>query len=144
MKSVAEQNRHQARAGRQAQALLAEPQAARSLAERAGRRAERLKGRLGKQFAEVQAFVRLVLAWVRGDYREVSVSTLLAVLGALVYFLMPLDAMPDFILAFGLLDDLAIITKVVELCRRDLSAFRRWEQARSAPQQSTVDYSEGQ
>lgn len=129
------QNRHQARARQQAQSLLAQPQAAASLAQRAGRRAERLRGRLGEQFDELQSFIRLVLAWVRGEYRQVSASTLVAVLGALIYFLMPLDAMPDFIFAFGLLDDLAIVAKVVELCRRDLSAFRRWEQQSADSQQ---------
>ena len=53
---------------------------------------------------------------------------MLAAIGALVYFLMPFDALPDFIFAFGLLDDIALIGKVVQMCRRDLQAFRAWEQ----------------
>mgnify|MGYP005750780587 CR=1 FL=1 len=117
------------RAAAEAEHLLAEPQAAGAMAERAGRRAYRQRGRLGEAFEDVMALTRLVRAWATGRYRAVPTSTLLAVIGALVYFLMPLDALPDFILAFGLLDDIALIGKVVQMCRRDLQAFRVWEQS---------------
>lgn len=116
------------RAEVEAEHLLAEPQAAGAMAERAGERAARQRGRLGEAFEDVMALTRLVRAWATGRYRAVPTSTLLAALGALVYFLMPLDALPDFIFAFGLLDDIALIGKVVQMCRRDLQAFRAWEQ----------------
>lgn len=116
------------RAEVEAEHLLAEPQAAGAMVERAGKRATRQRGRLGEAFEEVMALTRLVRAWASGRYRAVPTSTLLAAIGALVYFLMPFDALPDFIFAFGLLDDIALIGKVVQMCRRDLQAFRAWEQ----------------
>ncbi|MCK5874107.1 MAG: DUF1232 domain-containing protein [Alcanivoracaceae bacterium] len=116
------------RAEVEAEQLLAEPQAAGAMAERAGQRANRQRGRLGEAFEDVMALTRLVRAWASGRYRAVPTSTILAAIGALVYFLMPLDALPDFIFALGLLDDIALIGKVVQMCRRDLQAFRIWEQ----------------
>ena len=116
------------RAEVEAEQLLAEPRAADAMAERAGQRANRQRGRLGEAFEGVMALTRLVRAWAGGRYRAVPTSTLLAAIGALVYFLMPFDALPDFIFAFGLLDDIALIGKVVQMCRRDLQAFRAWEQ----------------
>jgi uncharacterized membrane protein YkvA (DUF1232 family) len=113
----------------EAEHLLQEPAAADAMAERAVRRAERQCGRLGAAFDDVMSLTRLVRAWASGRYRQVPTSTLLAVIGALVYFLMPLDALPDFIFALGLLDDIALISKVVQMCRRDLTAFRDWERA---------------
>ena len=120
------------RAEVEAEHLLAEPQAAGAMAERASERATRQRGRLGEAFEDVMALTRLVRAWATGRYRAVPTSTLLAALGALVYFLMPLDALPDFIFAIGLLDDIALIGKVVQMCRRDLQSFRAWEQGADA------------
>ena len=125
------------RAEVEAEQLLAEPRAAGAMAERAGQRANRQRGRLGEAFEDVMALTRLVRAWASGRYRQVSTSTLLAAIGALVYFLMPFDALPDFIFAFGLLDDIALIGKVVQMCRRDLQAFRVWEQGDRADNNDT-------
>lgn len=127
------------RAEVEAEQLLAEPQAAGALAERAGKRATRQRGRLGEAFEDVMALTRLVRAWATGRYRSVPTSTLLAAIGALVYFLMPFDALPDFIFAFGLLDDIALIGKVVQMCRRDLQAFRAWEQGARSDSSGSSD-----
>ena len=127
------------RAEVEAEHLLAEPQAAGAMAERAGERATRQRGRLGEAFEDVMALTRLVRAWASGRYRVVPTSTILAAIGALLYFLMPFDALPDFIFAFGLLDDIALIGKVVQMCRRDLQAFRSWEQGDSPDNNSDTD-----
>jgi uncharacterized membrane protein YkvA (DUF1232 family) len=116
----------QARA--RARQLGEQPGRAADLARRALGRADRVQGRLGEGVEEVRALSRLVLAWARGEYRRVPTASILAALGALVYFLMPLDAIPDPILALGYLDDLAVLGRVVHHIRGDLAQFRRWEE----------------
>lgn len=117
------------RAEQQAEEALATPARVKRIAARARARAERYRGRLGDAFGEIQAITRLLTAWAQGRYRVVPMRTLVALLGALLYFLMPLDAVPDFILALGMLDDAAIIARVIQIFRDDLKAFRQWEQA---------------
>jgi len=44
-----------------------------------------------------------------------------------VYFLMPLDAIPDPIIALGFLDDLVVLRYALRHARKDLDAFLAWE-----------------
>lgn len=76
---------------------------------------------------DLLALVRLVRAWADGDYRQVSRKTLLSVVGAVLYFVFPLDAIPDFIPVVGYADDVAVVAAVVRSIRDDLDRFRQWE-----------------
>jgi uncharacterized membrane protein YkvA (DUF1232 family) len=91
---------------------------------------------LGKRFADFSAQLRslqaLCLAWWRGDYRAISTPALLAVVGALLYFITPLDGLPDWLLGIGLLDDLAILAWVARIWRDELSTFELWRASQSA------------
>jgi uncharacterized membrane protein YkvA (DUF1232 family) len=78
---------------------------------------------------DLLAFARLIRAWGRNDYRDVSRKTILAVVGAVLYFVSPIDAIPDFIPVAGLADDVAVVAAVVRAVRGDLERFRAWEAA---------------
>jgi uncharacterized membrane protein YkvA (DUF1232 family) len=79
---------------------------------------------------DLLALARLVRAWANGDYRQVSRKTILAVIGAVLYFVSPIDAIPDFIPVAGLADDVAVVAAVVRAVRGALDRFRQWETAR--------------
>ena len=49
------------------------------------------------------------------------------IVGALGYFICPLDAIPDFLPVIGFLDDAAVLAWVVSRVRRDLDEFLAWE-----------------
>jgi uncharacterized membrane protein YkvA (DUF1232 family) len=49
---------------------------------------------------------------------------------ALIYFVNPLDLIPDFIFAFGFLDDAAVIGYVVSLLRSEIDLFETWQETR--------------
>lgn len=66
--------------------------------------------------------------WATGRYPDLPRTTLLSITGALVYFMMPLDAIPDPILALGLLDDLAVLTRVWRQCQNDINGYRTWRE----------------
>lgn len=111
----------------QARRLSEDPHAAERVAGRADARAQRFSGRLGDAVEDIQALARLVRARVGGAYPRLPARSLVAAIGALLYFLMPMDAVPDFIVALGFVDDLAVIARVVHYLRRDLADFRAWE-----------------
>jgi uncharacterized membrane protein YkvA (DUF1232 family) len=112
---------------RRAQRLSAHPEAAAMTADRALEKGQRRQGQLRKAWDDLQVFVRLVRAWARGEYRDVSKGTIVLVLGALVYFLSPIDAILDAIPLIGYLDDAAIIAWVMSEVRAELDAFRLFE-----------------
>ena len=65
--------------------------------------------------------------------RPVSVSTTVISMltGALAYFLMPIDLVPDFIPVAGLLDDAAVLSWVFSQCGDTLSPHKRLKFVRS-------------
>lgn len=120
-------NHHEIKAEAEAAELLSRPQLAARMASRAGFRAQRFARRIGGEaFADVNDLVAMVGAWATGRYRRMSTASLLAALGALVYFLMPVDSVPDFIPALGFVDDVAIIARVMKLFRKDIDQYRQW------------------
>ena len=82
---------------------------------------------LGQAGADLTAMIRLTQAWARGHYRIVPWRSLVYSVAALLYFVNPLDAVPDVLLLLGLTDDIAIIAFVVRAIRQDLDAFVDWE-----------------
>lgn len=117
-----------------AAALVRSPEALGRLTARAARKlaGSLAGGRLQEVGHELGLFVALLQAYLGGRYREVSTATLVSVAAAVLYFVVPLDLIPDFILGIGLLDDIAVITYVLERVRRELAAFERWQQAQDA------------
>ncbi|NKB99105.1 MAG: DUF1232 domain-containing protein [Pseudomonadales bacterium] len=76
---------------------------------------------------DLQTALALIKAWISGDYRDVSNKTLVAVVAAVVYFVVPLDVIPDFILGWGLIDDIAVVGYVFSQVQEEINAFRQWQ-----------------
>lgn len=77
-------------------------------------------------FADFLILFRMVKAWAMGQYKESPKQTILWAIAAIVYFVSPLDAIPD-ILPGGYLDDIAFITFIVNRIRPNLDEFLAWE-----------------
>lgn len=113
-------------ARRRAGRILRSTTATRWLIQAVFNRSDRFKARLGDTFADLMLLTSLLRDWVTGRYRTVPWGTLLTITGALVYFLMPLDAIPDPIVALGLVDDIAVISRTLKLTRNDLERYQQW------------------
>lgn len=103
------------------------PQRAIHLVAEAAKKAERNKGALRKVISDLATLVRLVRAWFSKEYREVPWQTIAIALGAIIYFVNPFDAIPDFIPGVGYLDDALVIGVTVKSIKTALDAFRAWE-----------------
>ena len=78
-------------------------------------------------FDDLAASWRLLRAYLRGDYRAVRLRSVLSVLGGLLYFISPIDLIPDVVLLFGLADDAIVVSLVFGVVRQELAGFRAWE-----------------
>ena len=113
-------------ARRRAGRILRSATATRWLVQAVFNRSDQFRARLGDTFADLVLLASLLRDWVTGRYRTVPWGTLLTITGALVYFLMPLDAIPDPIVALGLMDDVAVISRTLKLTRTDLDRYQQW------------------
>jgi uncharacterized membrane protein YkvA (DUF1232 family) len=80
------------------------------------------------------AFFRLIRAVVRREYTEMPWQRLVLIVAGVLYFLTPIDLIPDFILGVGYLDDVAVIAWVMKTVQSDLDAFLMWESTRAQAQ----------
>nr|WP_298140969.1 DUF1232 domain-containing protein [uncultured Pseudomonas sp.] len=98
----------------------------------------------GKRFSAIKDDLRLLqglcLAWWRGEYRAISYQALVAVVAGLVYLVMPLDGVPDWLLGVGFIDDLAVLAWVLRTWREELQAFRVWRDAQTPEQIARLEH----
>ncbi|HFI2659816.1 DUF1232 domain-containing protein [Streptococcus suis] len=81
----------------------------------------------GDKFAAIPGLISMVRSYIRRDYSKLPKGTILAIIGALIYFFSPIDALPDFLLGAGLLDDAFVLGACLKLIKSDLSDFRDWQ-----------------
>jgi uncharacterized membrane protein YkvA (DUF1232 family) len=118
---------HFSQARSKAEHLLHDPEASEALVEKARERTKgKRAGKLSKVTEELKAMLRLVPAYVRGDYRGVSWESMVLVVAALVYLVSPIDLIPDFLPA-GLADDATVVMFVAGLVHEELEDFIEWE-----------------
>jgi uncharacterized membrane protein YkvA (DUF1232 family) len=87
------------------------------------------KKRVSDFFAKVRTFLRMLRAYISGEYREIPWKSLLMIIGSLLYFLMPMDLIPDFSPVTGLADDISIIFLVFSSINDDVEAFLDYERS---------------
>ncbi len=88
------------------------------------------KKRVSEFFDRVGTMLRMLKAYISGEYRQIPWKSLLMILGSLIYFMMPLDLIPDFIPFGGLVDDISIIFLVFSSINEDIHAFLEYEQSK--------------
>ena len=109
--------------------LVSDRERIRDLAQDAGEKLERTGG-WSARFRAVREDLRLLIsllqAYYRGEYTDVSKRTLVTIAAGVLYFLMPLDVIPDFLLGLGLADDAAVIGYVIAAVRGEIDAYRTY------------------
>ena len=83
---------------------------------------------VGKKFSMIPVMISLVKNYVQGKYTTVPYGTILAVLSALVYFLSPIDIIPDFIPLAGYIDDMAVLGLCMNMVSIDIETYEKWRQ----------------
>ncbi len=73
------------------------------------------------------AVVRMVREATAGRYRKIPRRALVAAVAGLIYFVNPLDLIPDMLPALGLVDDAAVLLWMLAQIRTDLDAYLEWE-----------------
>ena len=115
-----------------------DPEKAKNLIDQAIQKAQRrnkglldqLDEKLDEFWSYLSALMRLARAYYTRQYTAVPWKTIVTVVAALIYFVSPLDFIPDFIPLLGLTDDAIVIAFVVKQIKLDLDIFLVWETSR--------------
>lgn len=114
-----------------ARAYINKPEETDILLKDAGKKADDHKGALAEIWDNLQLLFDLVGAWRRGEYRTIPTRSIVTIIASIIYFVSPIDLVPDFLLGLGIVDDAAVIGFVLKQIAVDLERFRIWKENHS-------------
>lgn len=97
-----------------------------------------------KLWEQLQVLMRLSNAYRTGDYRHIPLKSMLLITASILYFINPMDVLPDLVPIFGLVDDATLIGFVISSLKKDIDKFREWEidNISLEPEEVALDYYE--
>ena len=82
----------------------------------------------GDTLAMVPIMISLIRSYVKKEYTEIPLGTIIAVISALAYILSPVDAVPDVIPGIGYIDDVGVIVACLKLVDSDIKEYQKWRE----------------
>lgn len=82
-----------------------------------------------KLLGDIKLTFSLSKDYMQGEYRHISKSSIILIIGGLLYLVSPIDLVPDF-LPGGYLDDAAILAYVFKKIGHELEHYKVWKHER--------------
>lgn len=75
---------------------------------------------------KVKSLGLLLRHYANGTYRSVEGKNIVIILAGMIYFLSPIDLIPDILPVIGFADDIALITFIYNSVSEELEKFEMW------------------
>ena len=110
-----------------------------NLLDNAKEKAEKRKGPLHDTWEKIQLFFSVFEDWIKGRYKKIPVRSIVMITVGIIYFVMPLDIIPDFLIGLGFADDAAVLVFVFKQISNDLEDYKIWkEEQEELDEENTV------
>jgi uncharacterized membrane protein YkvA (DUF1232 family) len=76
--------------------------------------------------SKIMTLGKLLKFYSTGDYRAIDLKNVVIIITAFVYFLSPIDLIPDFIPLLGFADDIALVTFIYNSVAEEIEKFETW------------------
>ena len=80
----------------------------------------------GDKLANVPIMISMVRSYIKKEYTDIPIGTIIAIISALIYFLSPIDIVPDSIPLLGYFDDAAVVAACWKLVESDVDEYIKW------------------
>ncbi|MEX0965633.1 MAG: YkvA family protein [Bacteroidia bacterium] len=95
---------------------------------------EQDRGSLQKEGKDkITLLLRMLKAYYQGNYPHVPWEVLIKIIAGILYFVLLIDLVPDFIPLIGYVDDLVVIMWVYNSISDELDRFKEWEDRKLYP-----------
>lgn len=76
--------------------------------------------------------------YINGRYKKIPTKTLLIIVIGLVYFVSPVDIVPDFIMGLGFIDDASVLAFLIHQISAEISDYKNWKAEQQELQDSDI------
>ena len=124
-----------------AEDYLKDPEKSRQLLDDAMKKAknkEKPTGPLADLWENLRTAFRLLQAYFSKQYTTIPWASIVLVVGSIIYFVSPIDLMPDWLPLAGFIDDAAVLVFVLRQINTDLQRFLEWENERNVDSSDKV------
>lgn len=83
----------------------------------------------GEKLSHIPVMVSLLKSYIKREYTDIPIGTIIAVISALVYFVSLIDIIPDSIPVLGYFDDAAVVAACWALVESDVDEYIKWREA---------------
>ncbi len=82
----------------------------------------------GKPLALIPVLISLVRSYMKKEYTDIPIGTVIAIVSGLIYLFSPVDLIPDSIPLVGMADDAAVLAFVLKMVNSDVEEYKAWKQ----------------
>jgi uncharacterized membrane protein YkvA (DUF1232 family) len=75
----------------------------------------------------IQLLFQLAKDWSTAQYTQIPIGSMIAIIMGLLYFVSPIDFVPDF-LPGGLIDDAFVLGLIIRQIKTDLYKYKEWKE----------------
>ncbi len=84
---------------------------------------------VGSKLSNIPVMISLVRSYIKKQYTDLPLGTIIAIISALIYFLSPIDILPDSIPVLGYFDDATVIGVCWKLVESDVNEYVKWRES---------------
>jgi uncharacterized membrane protein YkvA (DUF1232 family) len=84
-------------------------------------------GLVARLFQNFRLLLPLIKDYWKGNYRDVSIKSIVIFVVALIYVLSPIDLLSDYLIGLGQIDDIAILGLSLFFLEKELRKYREWK-----------------
>lgn len=81
-----------------------------------------------KRLAAIPVLASLLKSYVKKEYTDLPIGTIIAIVSALIYFVSPFDLVPDLPI-IGFFDDAAVVAACWKMVTSDVEEYQKWRVA---------------
>ena len=82
----------------------------------------------GEYLADIPVLCSMIMDYQKGAYREVPVKVIIGAVGTILYFVSPVDLIPDILPVIGQLDDITVLMWLLKQCHKEIQGYKNWRQ----------------
>ncbi|WP_462406600.1 YkvA family protein [Gracilibacillus sp. Marseille-QA3620] len=118
-----------------AKSILGNTEKSSELLDDANKKSSKNRSSLDGVWEPLQLLFSMFRSYAKGEYTEIPTRSILAIIAAILYFVTPIDVIPDFIFGLGFADDAAVIAFTAKQVKDDLEKYKLW----SEKQENTIE-----